>query len=686
VSRIDVLKALRDHYLRIDARSLGLFRIAFALVLIGDLFRRWRWLRAFYSNEGVLPNHNHLFNLRETGQVWSFLHAFSSPGENHFAFALVLFVYVCFLIGYRTRAFHALALIGLVGLTGRNILLENAGTYAAIAILAFTLFLPCGSRFSLDSLRASLKLHEEKSSTDLNDRSVAAEATITERRLPGWTPTSFAALAVLLQLAVIFLCLGYQHDGAPWKDGSAMHYALYIERATSGIGVFARRLPPGALRALTYALHVAEWMIPALLFLPVLRRAARSAAFWLMAFYGLTFGLLFSYGLFGWALAAAAPLAISTETWDAIAKSWDPRRARTVIYDADCGICLLISRNLKRADIRGHLTFQGNDNIEEMLVPNPPGKVEKIAFPASIPTDIVLTTVVVVDRAGNVYTRGRAVVEVLRALPLGWTVAWILRIPGISHGLDTFYDAVAVRRHDISASIGLGACGLTPPPKGGAAANIEPASPARRTLNLVTGALRDAAVLALFVAMLAQTAKENRVPSVFPRVPQGKALAAIAAWPRMMARWDILAPAPALEDSAFILDGQTKGGRSVDPLTGREPAFEPNARRGAELGQLWSDYLDRLRQKEWVPFQKAFREYIAKGGPAWVPEPVENQIVGFDAYWVTTPSPPPGGARGESQAAREKLFTHSRGGKLGVERAPNLPRPLDVRRPQQQQQ
>ena len=128
------MKALRDHYLRADARSLGLFRVAFGLVLVCDLFGRWRWLRDFYSNEGVLPNHNHLFNLRETGQVWSFLHAFSSPGENAFAFACILLVYALFFVGWATRVFHVLALVCLVSLTGRNILLENAGNYAGVFV------------------------------------------------------------------------------------------------------------------------------------------------------------------------------------------------------------------------------------------------------------------------------------------------------------------------------------------------------------------------------------------------------------------------------------------------------------------------------------------------------------------------------------------------------------------------
>ena len=71
-------KSLRDHLLRIDSRSLGLFRVTFGLVLIADLFARWRWVRDFYANDEVLPNHNHLFNLCGKQQLFSVFHAFST--------------------------------------------------------------------------------------------------------------------------------------------------------------------------------------------------------------------------------------------------------------------------------------------------------------------------------------------------------------------------------------------------------------------------------------------------------------------------------------------------------------------------------------------------------------------------------------------------------------------------------
>ncbi|NUQ74471.1 MAG: DUF393 domain-containing protein [Polyangiaceae bacterium] len=679
-----MLKALRNHFFRIDARSLGLFRILFGLVLLGDLVRRWAWLRDFYSNEGVLPNHNHIFNLVQLGtpDVWSVYHAFSTPGENHFAFILTLFVYIAFLIGIKTRVFHALSLVCLVSLTGRNILLENPGNHAAIAVLAFTLFLPCGSRFSIDSLRAAMKAREEKSHADLNDRTPAGEAAIEAERLPGFSPVSLAAFATLTQIAVIFACSGLHKSTAPWKDGSALYYALHVERWVTDIGLLVRSAPGGLLRALTYLLYVAEWAVPILIVLPLARRAARESAALLMLVYGLLFGLLFSFGLFGWTLVAAAPLLLLGESWDAYQKNWKASRARTVIYDADCGICLLISRALKRMDIRGHLTFQGNDETSSLLVRRGGGApVTSEPFPKDVPPESLLTTVVVIDQKGRVYTRGRAVAETLRSLPFGHLLAIPFLIPGISHIIDILYDRIAVNRHNISASLGLGACGLTPPPSPEIKLGAEAApvvAPWTRIKRLLSGSIREIAALAIFAAMLAQTAKENPVPPSLA-IPQGKTLAAIAVWPRMLAKWDLLATPPA-EDTAFVVDAQTKANVSVDPLTGKAPVFEPHQRRGLGMGQLWNDYLERIRKSEWQLFQRAFRDYLVKGYPKYRPEPADP-ITGYDAYWVTSPIPPPGQPKPSGdEAKREKLFTHSRGGRLQTERVQPVIRP-DAKRP-----
>ncbi|MRG94785.1 DUF393 domain-containing protein [Polyangium spumosum] len=638
-----------------------------AAVLLGDLLRRWPWVRAFYSNEGVLPNHNHIFNLRDQGQVWSILHAFSSVGENHFAFALILLVYLGFLLGWKTRVFHALSLVCLVSLGSRNILLENQGNYAAVALLFFTLFLPLGSRFSVDALVKSLSSRDEKTDAELNDRPRPTEAELAATRGPGWSPLSFAALAVTLQIVIILVASAAWHLQGSWRDGSGLHYALHVERWVSDIGARVQGAP-GASRGLSYLLLAAECVVPLLVLVPVARRVFRGIAVGLLVVYALTLGVLFSLGLYAWTLLAAAALLIPEESWDAFVRRFSAGRARSVLYDEDCGVCLWLARLAKRLDAHHHLTFQGNGDLEGLARGKADGAVERVDLPAGITAELVQDTIVVVDEKGTVFTRSRGIAEIVRALPFGRPLAFVMRLPGIGALLDVFYDAFARRRADISVLVGMDACGL-PAPKDErdeeAAESLEVPS-AERARRFVTGGLREAFVFVLFVAALAQAAKENPLPF---SIPQGKALAAIVTWPRMLERFDVLAVSAA-EDGVFVIDGQNRKGVSVDPLTGAPPAVDPSAFNARKLGQLWNDYLNRVRQREYEPFQKALRDYLGKGGPALAGRAPDEQLMGYDAYWVRYTIAGPGESPARVEKGRDKLFTHSRGGRLAIDRLP----------------
>ncbi|MDI1443196.1 DCC1-like thiol-disulfide oxidoreductase family protein [Polyangium sp. 6x1] len=660
-------KRILSSFLTIDARSLGLFRITMALVLLGDLFRRWPWVRAFYSNEGVLPNHNHIFNLRDKGQVWSFLHAFSSPGENHVAFVLILLVYLGFLLGWKTRVFHALSLVCLVSLGSRNILLENQGNYAAVAFLFFTLFLPLGSRFSIDALARSYADRDEKTDADLNDRRRPTEAELRASRGPGWSPLSFAALAVTLQIVIILIASAAWHFAGPWRDGSGLHQALHVERWVSDLGARFQHAPAGLLKGLSYLLLATECAVPLLVLVPVARRPLRGVAVALLVVYSLLLGVLFSLGLYAWTLLAAAALLVPAESWDAFERRFSPERARSVVYDEDCGVCLWLARLAKRLDAHQHLVFQGNGDLEGLRRGKADGTIETVELPADITAELVQNTIVVVDPKGTVVTRCRGIAEIVRALPFGAPLAFVMRLPGISNLLDLFYDAFAKRRADISVLLGMDACGVPAPndeSEPDAAEALEVPS-ALRVKRLLSGGLREAFVLVLFVAALAQAAKEN--PLRFS-IPQGKVLAAVVAWPRMLERWDVLAVSA--EDGVFVVDGQNRKGASIDPLTGAPPAIDPAAFNARKLGQLWNDYLNRVRLREYEPFQKALRDYLGKGGPALEGRAPDEQLSGYDAYWVKYAIGKPGEGPARVEKGREKLFTHSRGGRLGVDRLP----------------
>lgn len=681
---------LRSTYLRIDARSLGLFRIAMASALIGDWWLRWTDLRAFYTNDGVLANHAHLYNLLRRDppeRVWSVFHAFSSPGEAFVGLLLVLLVYVLFLIGHKTRFFHVLSLALFVSLTGRNIFLEGPASHLAIGVLAATAFLPCGSRFSLDSLRASLRRRDEKDAAALNDRAPEPAAEIDADRSPGWSPTSLAALAVLLQLALVFVAIARGQSGEKWSNGTALHYGLWVERYVSDLGMVVRKAPPGLLSAWSQVLRWSPWAVVALLFVP-LPRFTRPAASGLMLFYGLSYGLLFSFGIWGWTFVAASFLVITTETWDAWQARWARGRALTVIYDADCGICLWIARLLRRLDLRGHLTFQGNDALGcPPVTPGqkapyrtaagedddgagrflhrraaPGGAVEAAPLPKAVTDELVAGTVVAVDAKGNVATEGAAVAAIVRSLPLGFLWSLPLRIPGTGGLWNALYRLVPPRRFAISEAVGLGVCGVpAADAEGASAAEAAPGvAPAVRLRRGITGAVREVGSVVVLLAIAARTAEHNPVPSAL-RVPQNRVFSAVTSWARMGARYGVLAPEPPSEDGVLVVDAQTQSSESIDPLTGAPPSLD--VPRGG-LGPLWAEYVEHIHKKEHADVEKAFRDYLAlRGGRMGnSPDAPERRITGLDVYWVTYRSPAPGGTAAEV-LGRDKLFSHSRGGR-----------------------
>jgi predicted DCC family thiol-disulfide oxidoreductase YuxK len=673
--------ALRDGYLRIDARSLGLFRLAMGVVLVGDLFRRARWLKELYTNDGVLPNHNHLFILGEGARVWSVLHAFTTVGEVQTAFAFILFFYACFLAGWHTRAFHVVALICLVSLGARNVLLSNAGDHLAVALLGFTAFLPLGSRFSLDSLGASLAARDEKGPPALNDPRRPAPSAVDAARTPGWTPTSLAAFATLAQIASVYLVMGLvQRRAGVWRDGSALYYALNVERWISGAGAAARGvLGAGALSAWTRAFHLSELAIPLLVFAPFAWRLTRGVAVGLVLFTGLTLGIFFSFGLFGWTLAASAALLVPGATWDRFEQHRVARRARTVIYDVDCGFCLWVCRVLRRLDLRQNLTFQGNDDLAGLNVRDATGSVHRAELPGAVTEELVASSVVVVGPGGEVHTRAHAAAQIVQALPLGGCVAWAMTLPGVVDLLHHAYDFVAARRQRISLAMGKAACGIDTPRE--AAEELPPPDPPRpppstRLRRGVVALARELTVAVVFAAALAETTHANALRWT---LPQPSWLAAVAAWPRMLARWDVLA-APPPWDEVMVVDAQTRAGKGLDLLTGKPPDLDPGAMRGTGLGQLWNDYLDRIHQREWADYQRAFRDYLNRGGPFWEPKSEDDQIAGYDGLWIKQPIPPPGQPRATGLAGHDRFMVQAKGGLL-TDKAFG-PRILPVLRPQ----
>ena len=164
-----VSRFLVARYLTIDARSVGLGRVAVAIVLLIDLLRRIPVLDLFYTNDGLLPNHTLLWR-PPTQWMFSFFFLASLRNEAILCFAICAFVYLALLVGWRTTLMRFLAPICLISLHARVTLVENGGDWTLCELILWSSLLPLGRRFSLDAVRASLRRRRETTAAELADR------------------------------------------------------------------------------------------------------------------------------------------------------------------------------------------------------------------------------------------------------------------------------------------------------------------------------------------------------------------------------------------------------------------------------------------------------------------------------------------------------------------------------------
>jgi predicted DCC family thiol-disulfide oxidoreductase YuxK len=694
-------RAVLRHYTRIDARSLGLFRICFGVVLLLDLFGRMGDVTAFYSNDGVLPNHAHLYYLKDQGRfVWSALHAFNTPGEALVGMLIIAACYSLFTVGYKTRLFHALSIIGLVSLVARNLLIEGPGEPLALALAFTTLLLPLGSAFSLDAIIDKARTMRETRPAHLADAdALFGHDEIQARRLPGWSPYSLGAVGAWALVVVFFLSLARQQVGAAWQDGSALRDALHIHMFASPLGFHLR--DSVLLGWLTHAFRVLQWAIPVLIVMPILRGPARGVAAVAIALIGLGYALLSNFTLFGLSVATMAPLMIANDTWEKWSKKRDGRRTRTVLFDVDCGICFWLSKLLRRYDSREHLLIQGNDVIDSsderpLFVRDAKSLArERRAIPAGVTRELVEQTIVVVRPDGSFATYGAAVVEILRALPGFGLLALLLSLPGVRGAFDSVYRVIARNRARISVEAGFNACGIashaTPVPL------KEPLSPFAESKLRALSVLRELAAVLVVGSVLSQALRVNTIGF---KVPQPGAFETFSWWSRTTGKWTLLVPEPAREHGAMIVDttaaiypqsevgkqlvakGASTEPRNFDSLNGGGPAFTLD--RPFWLGGRWALYLAKIQRDDYRSVQAPFKTYLGKRGPSYDAESRGERISGADAYWLSGPTFP---AAGEAPEVR-RLFRHGRGGNQLLDAftalggagnpAPLAPRPRDV--------
>ena len=625
-----IVSELRRTYFELDPRTLAFGRIFFALVLIGDLLRRIPWLREFYTNAGILPNHTVLWR-PPVERLFSFFFMSSLPEESALWFLICFFCFFCFLIGWRTRLFHVLSFVMTTSLHNRMLFAENWGGVAIGALMVWTMFLPTGRRFSVDAVLASMRARRDETPEDL------------ETRLPEPDNTrvrSLAVCALLVQIAIIYWFNFVHKSGQTWKDGSAVYYVLHQERIITWLGLQIREhIPYKVTELLSRGTLVVEAAAPFLILTPVFWRWTRPLAILLLFGLHTSIAAMVNLGIFSAAMIAYEPFLLDTVQWQLFGRLVPrKRRARVVYYDTDCGVCFLIARVLARLDVHRRLSFVSS----------------RKAAALDVDREVFDRTIVVVDpeeparepgtgRAARVWTRADACAEILRALPFGGLWSWPLRLPGLNALANVGYDWFSRNRTGMSTWLGLAACGVPGAPRPNSMTTAPEPTPLGAWVRAKLPLVRELCVAVVVVIMGAEVSVANpSIPRAFRWEHRPQWMVAAVMYPHIFQGWSLFSPEAPLSDETVFVDAVTRDGRHVDPYNeaGSRVSSLPVDRIPVRLGHdsFWCDYT--LRIPDAPQYHQALLEWILRYHERTGRD--QDAIVRFEAFVLWQDSPKPG--------------------------------------------
>jgi hypothetical protein len=594
---------IRDNYCVMEPRTAGIYRWVVGFLCVADMLRHWGEARWFYSNEGVLTNHYHLFR-PSSGYNFSVFHAFSSLGEVHVIFAFFVLCHFFFMIGWHTKLFSILSFVAVTSVDNRLVMVENGGYIAVNLVVAYAMFLPTGKRFSVDAWLRSFRERKERSTAELN-----------ERDRPDWAYkpyTSLAVLLVVLNLAVVYFFNVINKSGNLWRTGQTVHYVLHLNRMVTGLAVFMRELLPyWATRPLTWGVLCLEALLVAWILSPHAKRITRTLA--LLGIFSLhtMFGVMMRLGPFAWFMIGWSMCLIAPPQWEA-AERWYRRKAapRVVVFDGASPLAFAVCRALARLDNLELLRFEESG-------PDAPSPALLTARDAA---------------SGAVFTGIAAFREITQALPGGRWGFWLVRLATLGL-LGPLLDAVGRHRAGLARFFGL-----TIPPRGAEA--VAPSSPLRDRIWTVRIYLRETLLVWVAICSVLQAISENKAVPIWAKPRMASVMTATLVYPRMFQGWGMFAPNPIADDGSVSVDAVTLEGRHVDPFTGLAPDLDISDARGLGLPQIRQDYFNRIRLDRNKVFRQGLLEYLR----AWHKETgrPEDELVAFDVYWVRAFCPLPG--------------------------------------------
>jgi len=280
----------------LDLRSLALFRVCLAVLIITDLLNRGLWLESHYTDIGVLPRTALLETLWEP--TWVSVHMLSgSVGVQAILFGLAALAAGLLLVGWRTRLMTVLSWFLMISLHARNPVVLQGGDVVFRLLLFWSMFLPLGARWSVDAALAT------ESDLSLGNRYF-----------------SLSSFAFIAQLSFIYLFSAILKTGDAWlTEYDAVYYALALDQFATPVGnwLLNQQALHGPLTIGTLGLEAFGWV---LLVVPVFVAPLRLLATVLFVGMHLGFAATMQLGLFSYIMCVAWLALLPGAVWSWLEK------------------------------------------------------------------------------------------------------------------------------------------------------------------------------------------------------------------------------------------------------------------------------------------------------------------------------------------------------------------------------
>jgi hypothetical protein len=137
---------------RIDTRTLAVFRIVAGLLIIADLLLRSRNFSFYYTNDGAVPRE--LAQTMSSEGAFSVYHYVNDPAAIAALFVVQGLIAIQLIVGYKTRIATILSFLLVVSLDHHNPLVLSYADTLFRLLLFWAIFLPLGERWSVDAIHA----------------------------------------------------------------------------------------------------------------------------------------------------------------------------------------------------------------------------------------------------------------------------------------------------------------------------------------------------------------------------------------------------------------------------------------------------------------------------------------------------------------------------------------------------